>query len=77
MEYYAGLDVSLEATSVCVVNESGVIVCERKVVSDPDTIDQALRESGGSFKRIGLEAGPPVAMALRRASNARLAGALR
>jgi transposase len=58
MEYYAGLDVSLEATSVCVVNESGVIVCERKVVSDPDTIDQALRESGGSFKRIGLEAGP-------------------
>jgi transposase len=58
MEYYAGLDISLEATSICIVNESGLIVCERKAASDPDAIDQTLRETGGTFKRIGLEAGP-------------------
>lgn len=58
MKYYAGLDVSLEATSVCVVDEAGSIVWEGKVASAPETIDQALREIGCSFERLGLEAGP-------------------
>ena len=58
MECYAGLDVSLEATSICVVDEAGAIVHECKAASDPDAIDQVLREIGCAFKRIGLEAGP-------------------
>jgi transposase len=58
MEHYVGLDVSLEATSVCIVDEAGVIVWECKAASDPDAIGQVLRESGHSFKRAGLEAGP-------------------
>ena len=58
MENYAGLDVSLEATSVCVVDEAGRIVSERKVASDPDAISQVLLASGYPYKRIGLEAGP-------------------
>jgi transposase len=35
MDYYAGIDVSLEQSSVCVVDESGKIVREMKVASDP------------------------------------------
>ncbi len=35
MEYYAGIDVSLEASSVCVVDASGKIVKEAKVLSEP------------------------------------------
>jgi transposase len=58
MEHYVGLDVSLEATSVCVVDETGAIVWECKAASDPDAIGQVLRECGHSFKRAGLEAGP-------------------
>jgi transposase len=58
MEHYAGLDVSLETTSLCVVDEAGGIVCERKIVSEPEAIVRALRETGGSLKRVGLEAGP-------------------
>ena len=58
MEHYAGLDVSLEATSLCVVNEDGAIICEMKVASDPEAIGRALCETGCSFKRVGLEAGP-------------------
>lgn len=58
MKYYVGLDVSLEETSVCIVDEAGEFVCERKVASDPLVICAALRQSGFSFERIGLEAGP-------------------
>ena len=58
MENYAGLDVSLEATSVCIVNEAGAIVCEMKVPSDPEAIGKALVGTRLHFKRIGLETGP-------------------
>ena len=58
MEYYAGLDVSLEATSVCVVDEEGTIICEMKVASDPEAIGEALVGTKFGFKRIGLETGP-------------------
>src|SRR4051794_32272962 len=36
MDYYAGTDVSLEQSSVCVVDAAGKIVCEAKVASEPD-----------------------------------------
>jgi transposase len=58
MEHYAGLDVSLEATSLCIVNEAGAIVCEMKVPSDPEAIGKALVGTRLRFKRIGLETGP-------------------
>ena len=35
MEYYAGIDVSLESSSICVVDASGRIVREAKVASEP------------------------------------------
>ena len=56
MEYYAGLDVSLEATSVCVVNAEGKVVREGKLPSEPDAIELFLAEWGLHLKRVGLEA---------------------
>ncbi len=46
MEHYAGLDVSAETTSLCVVDEEGAVVCERKVLSDPAAIGEALERPG-------------------------------
>ena len=58
MEYFAGLDVSVKDTSVCIVDEQGKIVREVKVASEADALLAVLRSPGYHFKRIGLEAGP-------------------
>jgi transposase len=58
MEHFAGLDVSVNETSVCIVDESGRIVREVRVASEPDALLAVLRNGVYHFKRIGLEAGP-------------------
>ena len=58
MEHFAGLDVSVKDTSVCIVDDTGKIVREVKVASEPDALLQVLKNSAYRFKRIGLEAGP-------------------
>jgi transposase len=58
MEHFAGLDVSVNETSVCIVDETGRIVREVKVASEPDALLQVLKNSTYRFRRIGLEAGP-------------------
>src|SRR5438034_6126761 len=58
MDYFAGLDVSVKDTSVCIVDGAGKIVREVKVASEPDDLLQVLRNPAYCFKRIGLEAGP-------------------
>ncbi len=58
MKCYAGLDVSLEATSICVVDGDGVIVAESKEASEPGAIAETLRAIGLVMERVGLEAGP-------------------
>jgi transposase len=58
MDYYAGIDVSLEYSSVCVVDTSGKIVREGKVASEPQALIGWLGALGFALSRIGLEAGP-------------------
>lgn len=58
MKYYAGLDVSVKETSVCIVDETDAICREIKVLSHPEDLVQALKSSSWQFVRIGLEAGP-------------------
>src|SRR6516164_1896845 len=58
MDYFAGLDVSLETVRICIVNAAGDVVLERKVEAEPAAIAAVLQYFGRPFKRIGLEAGP-------------------
>ena len=58
MEHFAGLDVSVKETSVCIVDGTGKIVREVKVASEPEALLPVLTNPSYHFKRIGLEAGP-------------------
>ena len=58
MEHYAGIDVSLERSSVCVVDATGRVVREVKVASEPAALVGFFRQLGLPVVRIGLEAGP-------------------
>jgi len=58
MNHYAGIDVSVEESSVCAIDGSGKIVREGKVASDPEALIAWFRSLGVEFTRIGLEAGP-------------------
>ncbi len=58
MDHYAGIDVSLEASSICVVDGAGKIVREAKVASEPEALIRWLGSLGLDLARIGLEAGP-------------------
>ena len=58
MEYYAGIDVSLEYSSVCVVDGTGKIFREAKVASDPAALISWLKSLDYGLSRVGLEAGP-------------------
>jgi transposase len=58
MEHFAGVDVSLEMSSVCVVDANGRIVREAKVASEPEALVAWFRGLGIDVMRIGLEAGP-------------------
>src|SRR3954466_11747684 len=56
MNYYAGLDVSLEETAICVVDGSGLIVKEVRAASEPEALIAALKAIDVPLERIGLEA---------------------
>jgi transposase len=58
MDYFAGLDVSVKETSVCIVDDAGKIVREARVASEPEALLQVLTNTLYRFKRVGLEAGP-------------------
>jgi transposase len=58
MDHFAGLDVSVKDTSICIVDDTGRITREVKVASEPDALLAVLLNASHRFKRIGLEAGP-------------------
>src|SRR4051794_3137042 len=55
----AGLDVSLDETTVCVVDEEGRIVREARVPSGPEALVAFFRGLGLAVERVGLEACSP------------------
>ena len=57
MEYFAGLDVSVKETSVCVVDDAGRLVREVKVASEPAALLQVLRIPGQAFSGLGWKRG--------------------
>lgn len=57
MKHYAGLDVSVKETAFCIVDETGRICRETKVISHPEDLSKALAEAGFRIERIGLAAG--------------------
>ncbi|TIR71623.1 MAG: IS110 family transposase, partial [Mesorhizobium sp.] len=58
MKHYAGLDVAVKETAICIVDETGKICREMKVESHPEDLVRVLSDPAGAFERIGLEAGP-------------------
>src|ERR687890_1370195 len=58
MDHYVGIDVSLERSSVCVVDATGKVLREAKVTSEPETLVGFFAGLGVAVTRIGLEAGP-------------------
>ena len=56
MDHFAGLDVSVKQTSICIVDDTGMK--EVKVASEPEALLKVLGNPAYRFKRIGLEAGP-------------------
>jgi len=59
MQCYVGLDVSLKQTSICVVDQTGLVVREGAVDSDPDAIAEFVRSNAPSVRficRSGLAA---------------------
>jgi len=58
MEHYAGIDVSLESSSMCVVDATGRVVREAKIASEPEALVGWFHQLDVDLVRIGLEAGP-------------------
>lgn len=55
-ECYAGLDISLDETSLCIVTADGKVVKETKIDTDPDALAKALSDANVLLKRVGMEA---------------------
>ncbi len=58
MKHYAGLDVSVKETSICIVDETGKVCRELKVPSHPEDLLRVLQDPALNLVRVGLEAGP-------------------
>jgi transposase len=56
MRCFAGLDVSLETTNVCVMDAEGVVLRESKLATEPEAMAAWFKETGLGYGRIGLEA---------------------
>lgn len=57
MEYFCGLDVGMDESASCVVDDKGCVVLQTTAVTDPDAIKAALKPYLGRLRRLGPEAG--------------------
>ena len=56
MKHYAGLDIAVKETAVCILDETGKICREVKVVTHPGDLLRILQDPAWHLERIGLEA---------------------
>lgn len=57
MQFFVGVDVSLDSSSICVIDERGVIIKEGKCASEPEAIARFIRHKGRKIEHVGLETG--------------------
>lgn len=57
MQFFVGIDVSLESSSICVINERGVVIKEGMAASEPEAIGRFIRHQGRKVEHVGLETG--------------------
>ncbi len=57
MKHYVRLDVSMKETFICVVDETGKIIYERRVQTDPELIAEQLKKSQVKVEKAGIESG--------------------
>jgi transposase len=58
MKLFVGLDVSLEKTAICVINEHGKIMRQEQAASEPEALPRSIRNLDGTISAVGFEAGP-------------------
>jgi transposase len=58
MTCFVSLDVSVKETAVCIVDDTGKLMCEQNVPTEPDDIVTLLISVGEDYGRVGIEAGP-------------------
>ena len=56
-QHYVGLDVSLETTSICVIDSNGAVVWRGKCATEPDAICRIVRAQAPALAQFGLETG--------------------
>ena len=76
MGHFAGLDVSVKETSLCIVDDAGRIVREVKVASEPEALLQALKKPYYHLKQNRAGSWAAVAMAVQHSRRSRLASDL-
>ena len=57
MKYFAGLDVSMKETFICIMREDGKIMQQSQTQSDPKWINESLMKGGYKLESVGLESG--------------------
>ena len=77
MYHFAGLDVSVKVTSVCIVDDTGKIVREVKVASEPDALLAVLTKSCLPLQTDWIGSRTAVAVAIQRSRRSRVTGGLR
>ena len=76
MDHFAGLDVSVKDTSVCIVNDTGRMLREVKVASEPEALLASAEEPRLPLQADWVGSWAAVAMAFQRSCRSRLAGDL-
>lgn len=58
MSHYVGLDVSLEETAICIIDQEGSKVWQGKTSSSPKSIAKVIKSKAPNAVKIGFETGP-------------------